>query len=87
MHVSTASQTAWALDTLLTVLSPEEQSIQKAVRFLTDNKHKNEEAIYYPTGLGLRGGFYIHYESYDEIFPLLALGHYLSKLSNVDRNL
>lgn len=86
LHVSTASQTAWALDTLLTVLSPEEKTIQKAVRFLIENKHITEEAIYYPTGLGLRGGFYIYYESYDEIFPLMALGHYLRKLSNVDRN-
>ena len=86
LHVSTVSQTAWALDTLLTVLSPEEQTIQKAVRFLLKHNHNNEVAKYYPTGLGLRGGFYIYYESYEEIFPLLALGHYLRKLSNVDRN-
>ena len=27
-------------------------------------------------------GFYIYYESYNEIFPLLALGHYMKKLGN-----
>ena len=83
LRFSTASQTAWALDTLLTVLRPEEDPIQRAVHFLINDRHKSEEAVYYPTGLGLRGGFYIYYESYNEIFPLLALGHYLKRLGKI----
>jgi len=82
LHLSTASQTAWALDALLTVQSPEEEVVQNAVRFLTSDAVNHEEAVYYPTGLGLPGGFYIYYESYNEIFPLLALGHYMKKLGN-----
>lgn len=77
---STPSQTAWALDTLLTVRNPSMPSVQKAVQFLVDYDFSNKEATYYPTGMGLRGGFYIYYESYNELFPLLALGHYRKKL-------
>ncbi|WP_407948921.1 terpene cyclase/mutase family protein [Peribacillus faecalis] len=84
LRVSTSSQTAWALDTLLTVLDPREETIQRAVHFLLNKDGSNDEATYYPTGLGLRGGFYIYYESYNEIFPLLALGHYLKKLGQIE---
>lgn len=81
LSYSTPSQTAWALDTLLMVRHPEAESIQKAVRLLIEEKRFKRESIFYPTGLGLRGGFYIYYESYNEIFPLLALAHFKQKLS------
>lgn len=75
---STPSQTAWALDALLTVLPPDTSSVKKAVQYLL-NQDKLTKELYYPTGLGLPGGFYIYYESYNEIFPLLALAHYAKK--------
>lgn len=80
LSFSTSSQTAWALDALLTVRGKETSSIKKAVQFLVNEKQQQKEALFYPTGLGLPGGFYIYYESYNEIFPLLALGHYKQKM-------
>ena len=80
---STPSQTAWALDALLTVRGPEADSVQRAVSYLTDSGHQAKNALRYPTGLGLPGGFYIYYESYNELFPMLALGHYLKKAENI----
>ncbi|MFS0782669.1 squalene--hopene cyclase [Bacillus sp. 1P06AnD] len=75
---STPSQTAWAVDALLTVRPPDAPSIQKGIKYLIE--HESDHADY-PTGLGLPGGFYICYGSYNEIFPLLALGHYREKIS------
>ena len=77
---STPSQTAWALDALLTVRQPEARSVQRAVSYLASTGSQAGDALRYPTGLGLPGGFYIHYGSYNELFPMLALGHYLKKL-------
>ncbi len=76
---STASQTAWALDALLTVKRTASATIQKGIAFLVNEESYHPDANRYPTGLGLRGGFYILYESYNFIFPLLALGHYTKK--------
>lgn len=36
----------------------------------------DEKSSVYPTGIGLPKQFYIHYHSYNKIFPLLALSHY-----------
>lgn len=80
LSFSTLSQTAWALDTLLTIRSVESPSVKMAVQYLLNSQQQSEESLSYPTGLGLPGGFYITYESYNHIFPLLALGHYLKLL-------
>ncbi len=76
---STPSQTSWALDTLLTVKKTTSSSIQKGINYLVDEQSYHPHANRYPTGLGLRGGYYIIYESYNYIFPLLALGHFEKK--------
>ncbi|WP_139891892.1 squalene--hopene cyclase [Bacillus sp. D386] len=80
LSYSTPSQTAWALDALLAVKRATSPTIQKGVNFLINEELYHPNAKRYPTGLGLRGGFYIIYESYNYIFPLLALGHYEKKL-------
>lgn len=80
LHFSTPSQTSWGLDALLTVRNTDAKSVKKAISFLLNQSELPKEALEYPTGLGLPGGYYIYYESYNEIFPLLALGHYRKKL-------
>ncbi|MGM9928506.1 MAG: squalene--hopene cyclase [Bacillus sp. (in: firmicutes)] len=77
---STPSQTAWAIDALLTVRNPKSSSVQKGIHYLLNQAIINDEAKYYPTGMGLPGGFYIYYESYNQLYPLLALGHYRKKI-------
>lgn len=76
LSFSTPSQTSWALDALLTVSDPKAFPITRAVEYLVNVEQQSEASLAYPTGLGLPGGFYIRYHSYNEIFPLLALGHY-----------
>ncbi|MGX1193598.1 terpene cyclase/mutase family protein [Metabacillus sp. SLBN-84] len=72
---STPSQTAWALDALLTVLDKEHEAVQLAVnRLLLPFDQQSDE---HPTGIGLPKQFYIRYHSYGRIFPLLALSRYL----------
>ncbi|MGN1400809.1 MAG: squalene--hopene cyclase [Bacillus sp. (in: firmicutes)] len=80
---STPSQTAWALDALLTVEKPGEETIQKGIRFLLHQDCLPPRNLRYPTGLGLPGGFYIDYGSYNELFPLLALARYRKLTSAV----
>ena len=79
LSFSTPSQTAWALDAILTVKGTKSTAIRKGINFLINEEAFHPSAYRYPTGLGLRGGFYIIYESYNYIFPLLALGHYEQK--------
>lgn len=71
---STPSQTAWALDALLCVMDKKDTVIQRSVKRLM--KPFDEKSSAYPTGIGLPKQFYIHYHSYNKIFPLLALSHY-----------
>lgn len=73
---STPSQTAWALDALVAGGRNKRDAAMKAARFLLDEKNYDEEASRYPTGIGLPGGFYILYESYNYIFPLIALSRF-----------
>ncbi|MEH6943164.1 squalene--hopene cyclase [Bacillus sp. JJ722] len=84
LSFSTPSQTAWALDALLTVRNVDSSSVKLAVQFLLNSHQQSEESLSYPTGLGLPGGYYITYESYNHIFPLLALGHYQKMLCITD---
>jgi sporulenol synthase len=74
LSFSTPSQTAWALDALLCVLDKKDAVIQRGIKRLMEPF--DEKSSVYPTGIGLPKQFYIHYHSYNKIFPLLALSHY-----------
>ncbi|CAM4244027.1 squalene-hopene cyclase [Bacillus manliponensis] len=73
---STPSQTAWALDALISFYDKETPSIQKGIHYLIEHSLQHRE---YPTGTGLPGSFYIHYHSYHRLFPLLTFAHYIKK--------
>lgn len=78
---STLSQTGWAVDTLLTTLAPDHPAIQRGIHFLMNAKLK-KEYFEYPTGTGLPGQFYSYYHSYNYIYPILAIGHYLQSITS-----
>lgn len=73
---STPSQTAWALDALISFYDKETSSIQRGIHYLLENSFHHRE---YPTGTGLPGGFYTRYHSYHRLFPLLTFAHYMNK--------
>ncbi len=75
---STASQTAWALLALL-ALDPSTRVVRRGVGWLVENQNAVggwDEDLY--TGTGFPGDFYINYEMYRLVFPVSALGRYLS---------
>jgi squalene-hopene/tetraprenyl-beta-curcumene cyclase len=81
---STASQTAWALLALLAV-GEESVSLRRGVRFLMDTQRADgtwDEPQY--TGTGFPGDFSINYHLYRLVFPLSALGRYVSRLRVID---
>jgi len=49
------------------------------ITYLLNLNNNDDWTISYPVGQGMGGGFYIHYHSYQYIFPLLALTHYKRK--------
>jgi squalene-hopene/tetraprenyl-beta-curcumene cyclase len=81
---STASQTAWALLALLAAWdrSPEAAeaaSIDRGVRWLAQTQRPDgtwDEPQF--TGTGFPGDFYINYHLYRLVFPVSALGRYLT---------
>jgi squalene-hopene/tetraprenyl-beta-curcumene cyclase len=76
---STASQTAWALLALLAA-DADRAVIDRGVQWLVDNQQPDgnwDEDLY--TGTGFPGDFYINYEMYRLVFPLSALGRYVSR--------
>lgn len=79
LGTSTITQTAWALDTLISVEKKRTNTIERAIRFILEAYEKENWTNRYPVGQGMGGAFYIHYESYQRIFPLLALAHYERK--------
>lgn len=74
---STVVQTAWAVDALISVVETPTPEIERGIHFLTN--HHSAKSLTYPTGAGLPGYFYIYYHSYNYIWPLLTLSHYLQK--------
>lgn len=76
---STPSQTAWAVDALISLSDQDSYNIQEGILLLTDQQRFEHWAKSYPTGAGLPGSFYIHYHSYRYIWPLYALGNYRKK--------
>lgn len=81
---STISQTAWATDALVAAFSNTIPAIEKGVSFLVKERQGSDWTDSYPTGGGLPGGFYIHYHSYDSVWTLLALGHYIKRYDSMD---
>ena len=76
---SNITQTAWALDALIAVADKVTPEINAGISYLLETYNKDDWTISYPVGQGMGGGFYIHYHSYQYIFPLLALAHYEKK--------
>jgi squalene-hopene/tetraprenyl-beta-curcumene cyclase len=76
---STASQTGWAL---LALLSADEHSeaVNRGIAYLVATQHDDgswEEPWF--TGTGFPGDFYINYHLYRLVFPLMALGRFVSR--------
>jgi squalene-hopene/tetraprenyl-beta-curcumene cyclase len=76
---STASQTGWAL---LALLAAEErsESADRGIAFLvaTQGEDGSWDEPWF-TGTGFPGDFYINYHLYRLVFPLMALGRYVSR--------
>jgi squalene-hopene/tetraprenyl-beta-curcumene cyclase len=80
--VSTASQTAWALLALLAAGEDSGQdceAVRRGVEWLvTTQRHDGGWDEPQFTGTGFPGDFYINYHMYRLVFPIWALGRYLS---------
>jgi squalene-hopene/tetraprenyl-beta-curcumene cyclase len=77
---STASQTAWALLALLAV-DARTDAVERGIAWLAETQRPDggwDEDLY--TGTGFPGDFYINYEMYRLVFPISALGRYLSAI-------
>jgi squalene-hopene/tetraprenyl-beta-curcumene cyclase len=74
---TTASQTAWGLLGLLTVLPPDDPAVRRAVDYLIEGQNDegswDEEPF---TGTGFPKVFYLKYHLYRHYFPLFALARY-----------
>ncbi|CAH0120836.1 Sporulenol synthase [Paenibacillus sp. CECT 9249] len=79
LRTSTLTDTAWALDALITIADKPASAIRRGIAYLLDSLEKEDWTTDYPKGQGMGGAFYIHYHSYRYIFPLLALAHYRRK--------
>jgi squalene-hopene/tetraprenyl-beta-curcumene cyclase len=76
--VSTPSQTAWALMALLAA-GERGETVRRGVEWLGENQRPDgswDEPYF--TGTGFPGDFYINYHLYRMVFPLSALGRYLT---------
>ncbi len=74
----TASQTAWALLALLAV-DPDSRAVQRGVRWLCETQRPDgtwDEPYF--TGTGFPWDFSLNYNLYRLVFPLTALGRYVS---------
>ena len=79
---STASQTAWAIQALVAAADDEAmESAARGVAWLAATQQPDgswDEPQF--TGTGFPGDFYINYHLYRMVFPVSALGRYLSKV-------
>ncbi|KAA1191626.1 squalene--hopene cyclase [Paenibacillus sp. B2(2019)] len=76
---STPSQTAWALDALITIQPKSTAAVEKGIERLMMSIHEEDWKTSYPTGAGLPGNFYSNYHSYRYIWPLLTMSHFRKK--------
>ena len=76
--VSTASQTAWALISLVAADQADVEAAHRGVAFLvtTQLEDGNWDEPYF-TGTGFPGDFYLNYHLYRLVFPVSALGRWL----------
>jgi squalene-hopene/tetraprenyl-beta-curcumene cyclase len=75
---STPSQTAWALLALIAA-GEDSSAVESGITWLLDAQRADggwHEDLY--TGTGFPGDFYINYEMYRLVFPISALGRYLT---------
>ncbi|WP_078380421.1 squalene--hopene cyclase [Sutcliffiella halmapala] len=79
LHASTPSQTAWALEALISFEERPNEQIIDGIHYLLNSKDKDDWTIHYPTGAGIPGSFYVHYHSYRYIWPLQTLATFLRK--------
>lgn len=74
---STASQTAWAILSLLAAGEKDSEAVKRGVDWLLKNQQKNGEWLEEEfTGTGFPRAFYLRYDLYRIYFPLLALAEY-----------
>jgi squalene-hopene/tetraprenyl-beta-curcumene cyclase len=74
---STASQTAWGLLGLLTVVEPNNPAVQSAVAYLLERQNEEGSWDEQPfTGTGFPKVFYLKYHLYRHYFPMFALARY-----------
>ncbi|HEX5368079.1 MAG TPA: prenyltransferase/squalene oxidase repeat-containing protein, partial [Dehalococcoidia bacterium] len=77
LGVSTASQTAWALLTLLAVRPADAPEIKRGIDYLIETQQPNGEWLEDEfTGTGFPGDFMLKYHCYRLYWPLWALGRY-----------
>lgn len=81
LKASSRTHTAWALDALISASDRVTPEIEKGVQFLINVKQQPDWVAHYPKGRGMAGAFYMHYHSYDLIWPLLALAHFKKKFT------
>lgn len=79
LFASTPSQTAWALDALISFSPLPTPVIKSGISCLIRLLQESNWTHSYPTGAGWSGQFYMNYYSYGYIWPLLTLGHYRKK--------
>ncbi|MBT2686818.1 squalene--hopene cyclase [Bacillus sp. ISL-47] len=79
LNASTITDTSWAVDALIAVEEKPTPAIQKGIHYLLNSIDKEDWTTAYPKGQAMAGSFYIHYHSYQYIFPLMALSHYHRK--------
>lgn len=75
--ISTASQTGWALLTLLSAEEHNSIEVEKGLQYLIDTQNADgswtEKEF---TGTGFENAFYLRYYYYPYYFPMLAMGTY-----------
>ncbi|TMU85209.1 squalene--hopene cyclase [Bacillus sp. BHET2] len=81
LSFSTRSQTAWALEALIRIDDKPTPAIDLGITALLElmNRGGEDPSNTYPTGIGLPGNFYVHYHSYQWIWPLMTLSLYQEK--------
>ncbi len=75
---STASQTAWAAMTMLTIFGPDDADVQRAIRWLCETQLESgtwDEQWF--TGTGFPKVFYLRYHLYRTYFPIMAIARWL----------
>lgn len=83
MGASTASQTAWALLTLMAAGENDTMPVQRGIAFLA--AHHNQDRGWderHFTGTGFPRMFYLRYHGYSLFFPVWALGVYHRRKNN-----